>query len=104
MPQRSALGRIITRSRHPRDFAFGHRQGTPVSDLLDGRAASFEEIARREGKVERHLRFLAPLAFLSPRIVEAIARGEDRPDLTVTMLARALPHRWAEQESKLGIA
>jgi site-specific DNA recombinase len=51
-----------------------------------------------------HIRFLAPLAFLSPRIIEAIARGEARPDLTVTMLARALPHRWAEQQSKLGIA
>jgi site-specific DNA recombinase len=75
-----------------------------VSDIVDGRAASFDEIAQREGKVERHVRFLVPLAFLSPRIVEAIARGEARPDLTVTMLARALPHRWAEQQSKLGIA
>ena len=34
--------------------------------------ASFAEIAEREGKVERHVRFLAPLAFVSPRIVTAI--------------------------------
>jgi len=27
------------------------------------------------GKVERHIRFFSPLAFLPPRIVEAIASG-----------------------------
>ena len=43
-----------------------------------------------------------PLAYLSPRIVEAIANGTAPADLTVTSLARALPHGWAEQEQKLG--
>jgi site-specific DNA recombinase len=32
-------------------------------------------IARREGKVERHIRLLAPLAFVSPRIVSALLDG-----------------------------
>jgi site-specific DNA recombinase len=41
---------------------------------------------------------------VSPRIVEAIANGSAPADLTVTALARALPHSWAVQERKLGIA
>jgi hypothetical protein len=40
-----------------------------MSDLVEGRAVSFSEIAQREGKVERQGRFLTPLAFLSPRLV-----------------------------------
>jgi site-specific DNA recombinase len=73
-----------------------------MSDLVGGRAASFEEIAQRENKVERHIRYLAPLAFVSPRIVEAIANGNAPADLTVSTLARTLPHRWTEQERQLG--
>ena len=46
-----------------------------VEDLAHGRAASFAAIARREGKAERHVRLLAPLAFVSPRIVAAILDG-----------------------------
>ena len=37
-----------------------------IEDLAHGRVASFAAIARREGKVERHIRLLAPLAFVSP--------------------------------------
>ena len=48
-------------------------------------------IAEREGVVERHIRLLAPLAFLSPRIIEAIAEGSRAGGLTVTSLARDLP-------------
>ena len=74
-----------------------------MNDLSEGRVDSFEEIARSENKGERHIRYLAPLALVSPRIVEAIANGSAPADLTVTMLARALPHGWAAQEHKLGI-
>ena len=42
-----------------------------IDDLINGRVQSFDEIADREQKVERHIRFLVPLAFLSPRIVAA---------------------------------
>jgi site-specific DNA recombinase len=59
---------------------------------------------QKRGKVERHIRYLAPLAYLSPRIVEAIENGTAPADLTVTSLAPALPHGWAEQEQKLGIS
>ncbi len=75
-----------------------------MDDLVEGRVSSFEEIAKSEGKVERHIRHLAPLAYLSPRIVEAIANGTAPAGLTVTSLARALPHSWAGQEQKLGIS
>ena len=76
-----------------------------IDDMAQGRTATFAQIARREGKVERHVRLLAPLAFLSPRIVAAIIDGSAPANLTATSLARALPFSWAEQESRLpGIA
>jgi hypothetical protein len=43
------------------------------------------------------IRQLATLAFISPRIVAAIADGSAPADLTVTDLAKALPYSWAEQ-------
>jgi site-specific DNA recombinase len=72
-----------------------------VDDLAQGRTATFAQIGRREGKVERHVRLLAPLAFLSPRIVAAIIDGTAPADLAATSLARALPYSWAEQERRL---
>jgi len=74
-----------------------------MNDIAEGRVESFDDIATTENKVERHVRFLAPLAFLSPRIIEAIANGSAPADLTVSTLARTLPHRWADQEMKFGI-
>jgi len=71
-----------------------------IDDLAKGKAASFAEIAEREGKVERHVRFLAPLAFVSPRTVSAIVDGSAPADLTVTELAKSLPYSWAEQERR----
>jgi hypothetical protein len=68
-----------------------------IADIRLGRIAAFAEIAKREAQGERHIRLLAPLAFVSPRIVAAIADGT-APVLTVTGLAKALPYSWAEQE------
>jgi hypothetical protein len=73
-----------------------------IDDLAHGRAASFAVIARREGKAERHIRLLAPLAFVSPRIVSALLDGTAPADLTLKKLARALPYCWAEQERRVG--
>jgi site-specific DNA recombinase len=75
-----------------------------MDDLAEGRVGSFDDIALREDKVERHVRFLAPLAFVSPRIIEAIANGGAPADLTVSSLARTLPHSWDAQERTLGVA
>src|ERR1700730_4743703 len=57
-----------------------------------GRSASFAEIAEREAQGERHIRLLAPLAFLSPCIIAAIVDGTAPADLTVTGLAKAVPY------------
>ena len=73
-----------------------------VEEMKQGEVASFAEIAQREGQVERHIRLLAPLAFASPRILAAIVDGTAPADLTVTGLAKALPHSWAVQEQSIG--
>jgi site-specific DNA recombinase len=65
-----------------------------IDDLVSGRAQSFAEIAEREGKVERHIRLLTPLAFIPPRALAAIIDGTGPHDTTVTALAQAVPHRW----------
>jgi predicted site-specific integrase-resolvase len=53
--------------------------GERVDATLAGRIASFDEIACAEGLAERHVRFLMPLAFLSPRIIAAINQGTVPP-------------------------
>ena len=65
---------------------------------------AFAEIAERETQGERHIRLLAPLAFLSPRIIAAIVNGTAPVDFTVTGLAKALPYSWAEQEERVGLS
>jgi site-specific DNA recombinase len=74
-----------------------------LAEFSNGRLNSFAVLARREGKAERHIRHLLPLAFLSPRIVSAVLDGTAPADLTITALARALPWSWAEQERRLGL-
>src|SRR5208282_5855753 len=88
---RDALLRAIARSRAWMDA------------ILAGRIASFDEIACAEDLAERHVRRLAPLAFLSPKIVQAIADGDAPADLTVSRLTESLPHSWAAQEQLLGL-
>ena len=72
-----------------------------IDDMRLGRIP-FDEIATREAQGERHIRLLAPLAFLSPRIIAAVVDGTAPTDSTVTGLAKALPHSWAEQERRIG--
>jgi site-specific DNA recombinase len=52
-----------------------------IDEIRLGRSGSFVEIAKREALGERHVRLLAPLAFLSPRIVAAIVDGTAPKDL-----------------------
>lgn len=72
-----------------------------IDDLVKGRVSSFAEIARREHKVERHIRFLAPLAFVSPRLITTIIDGAAPADVTATELAKSLPYSWLEQQQRL---
>ena len=74
-----------------------------VDELVNGRVGSFAMLARREGKAERHIRLLMPLAFASARIVSSILEGTAPAGLTITALARALPWSWAEQERRLAL-
>jgi site-specific DNA recombinase len=83
-------------------IAIGKARGW-IDDIRLGHCASFDEIAKREALCERHIRLLAPLAFLSPRIIAAIVDGTAPADLTVTGLAKALPYSWAEQERRFGL-
>ncbi len=75
-----------------------------VDTIVKDPATDIGTIAKRENLAERHVRFLAPLAYLSPRIIEAIAEGRAPANLTVTRLARNLPTVWADQEKQLGFA
>ncbi len=71
--------------------------------VLSGKASSFDEIAIAEGLVERHVRRLVPLAFLSPKVIKAIADGAAPDGMTVSTLTQALPHSWSAQERVLGL-
>ena len=86
---RSTMLRVIARSKRW------------VEAITSGNASGFHEIAIREQLAEPYVRFLAPLAFLSPRIIEAIAEGRANVDLDVTRLARTLPMQWHAQEGRL---
>src|ERR1035437_1422736 len=74
-------------------------------DLLAGRAESAALIARREGVLPNYVRRLTRLAFLAPRIVEAIAAGHQPAELTAKALTERieLPLIWSEQERAVGI-
>jgi hypothetical protein len=110
-PVPAAVKGIIHVPAHNTPIKAGHREALLIAiakarqwidDLAHGRAASFAVIARREGKAERLIRRLAPLAFVSPRIVSALLDGTAPADLTLTKLIRALPYCWAEQEQRVG--
>ena len=75
-----------------------------IDDLVEGRVNSFGEIAKREGKIERHIRNLVWLAFVSPQIISAIIERSAPTDLTVTNLAKALPYSWNKQAQQVGLA
>ena len=71
-------------------------------ELTTGRVRSLHELAAREGITRRYIRRLVNLAFLSPQLVEAIMRGRQPAELTVTRLTELdLPMDWAEQHSLL---
>jgi len=64
-----------------------------IEELVQGRAASLAEIAEREGKAER-----ASLAFVSARVVLAIAEGSFAGHLNATKLVKSMDCSRAEQE------
>ena len=75
------------------------------NQVLSGRVPSIRAIARQERIAPRYVRDLLPLAFLSPKIVEAILEERQPPDLTVIGLTRQidLPLLWSVQERAIGL-
>lgn len=109
-PQSVALKGVIHTPSIKRTLTPGARQAllTAIAkarqwiiDLTEGHARSFAEIAKLEGKVERHIRLLAPLAFVSPRVVAAIVHEAAPAGLTVSGLAKGLPYSWVNQAGVL---
>jgi hypothetical protein len=76
-----------------------------ADDLLSGRVESVAAIARREGILPNYVLRLTRLAFLAPRIVEAVVAGHQPPELTAKALTERieLPLLWSEQERAVGI-
>jgi site-specific DNA recombinase len=74
-------------------------------DLLSGRVRSIEQIAKRERLTGRYVRCVMRLAFLAPKIVEAIAEGRQPADLTTVAMTQRidLPPLWSAQERALDI-
>jgi len=74
--------------------------------IESGQRPSIAGIARNERIAPRYIRDLMPLAFLSPKIVQAILEGRQPADLSIISLARRieLPLLWTEQPQVLGIA
>jgi site-specific DNA recombinase len=111
-PVPAAVKGIIRVPAHNTPITPSHRDALLIAiakarkwtdELPQGRLGSFAVLARREGKLERHIRLLLPLAFLSPRIISGLLDGTAPAGLTITALARALPWSWAEQERRLGL-
>ena len=74
-------------------------------DLVAGRARSIGEIAKREQLTARYVRRVMRLAFLAPRIVEAIAEGRQPADLSTLAMTQRIDLRplWSAQEQALDI-
>ncbi|MGN6464802.1 MAG: recombinase family protein, partial [Rhizobiaceae bacterium] len=72
--------------------------------ITDGNGLTRKGVAGRFGVHPEDVSRLLPLAFLSPRIVEAILLGEQPADLSVRHLARGieLPIGWTDQAKLLG--
>jgi hypothetical protein len=66
---------------------------------------SLSQLGKREGRCRAHLGRLLRLSWLSPRIVEAIAYGDQPKSMTRNkLLSVLLPLEWDAQERLLGLA
>ena len=74
--------------------------------LLSGKFGSIADLAKSEAVDLRHLSRVLKLAFLSPKIIDAICNGSEPEDLTTEALLKmnAFPMDWQEQEKASLIA
>ena len=75
-----------------------------MDGITSGRVKSFADIATKEKKVVRHIRLLAPLAFVAPSIVQSIIEGTAPANLTVTELAKSSAYSWGRQHHLLKVS
>jgi hypothetical protein len=71
-------------------------------ELVSGRTISLAAIASREGVTDRYVARLIRLAFLAPKIVEAIAERGELADLKLTPHVD-LPLDWMTQRRMVGL-
>ena len=72
---------------------------------MGGDFPTVKAMAEAHGLDPSNVRHAFNLAFLSPRILEAIAAGRDvPPDLSVSRLLRVQSLVWDEQERELGFS
>ena len=71
-------------------------------ELISARATSLAAIASREGVTDRYVARLIRLAFLAPKIVEAIAERGELADLKLTPHVD-LPLDWTTQKRVVGL-
>ncbi|WP_182422057.1 hypothetical protein [Aureimonas sp. ME7] len=74
-------------------------------DLASGRIASIGALAAREGVTDRYVSHVLDLAFLAPRIVDAILTGTQPATLNAKALTLGpdLPLHWQGQVDALGV-
>lgn len=72
--------------------------------LTDGSARTIAEVANETGIHVADVSRILPLAFLAPKITDAILRGRQPIELTARALMRDdLPHLWKDQLQQFGI-
>ncbi len=83
-----------------RNIAKGH---VWFRDWMSGQVGNLKDIADREGVSREYVADVVQLAFLSPKIVEAIAAGLQPIELNSRKLLakNAIPLRWSEQAEQL---
>jgi site-specific DNA recombinase len=74
-----------------------------AKDLVSGREADIETIARKEGRSARSVSMLLSLAFLAPGLVKAIAENRMPRGIGLTRMTD-LPSEWPMQWRALGLA
>jgi len=70
--------------------------------LLEGKARTLTELAKKENHDVRYLVDLIHLAYLAPDIQKAITNVKMPADLTLDKLKKRLPESWATKRQILG--
>jgi len=69
--------------------------------LLEGKAKTLTELAKREGVDQRYLFDLIKLSFLAPDIQDSIVKGTIPSALTLDKLKKEIATTWREQRKQL---